>query len=70
MPGAGAVAGLPGREQDAALPWVQRAARGRDVVLFTWRRGELGARLPALPPNTPAASTMSPCPSLEVPSPA
>lgn len=36
VPGAGAVAGLPGLEQDAALPWVQRAARGRDMVLFTW----------------------------------
>lgn len=34
VPGAGLVA-LPGREQDAALPWVQRAARGRDAVLFT-----------------------------------
>lgn len=34
VPGVG-VAVLPGREQDAALPWVQRAARGGDTVLFT-----------------------------------
>lgn len=59
--GAGLVA-LPGWEQDVALPWVQRAARGRDAVLFTQRPGELGAWLQALSPNVLAASAMSPCP--------
>lgn len=47
-----------GREQDAALPWVQRAAYGRAAVLFTQGQGELRAWLPAPPLNAPAASVI------------
>lgn len=35
-PSEGAAAGARGWERDAALPRVQRAACGRDTVLFTW----------------------------------